>query len=470
MKNINFYTDYFKVDTNIINKVISVALSKGGDFCDLYFQYSESNSLTLEDGVVNKTFAEIDIGVGIRVLKGEQTGFSYTEVLTLESMVKAARMAASIASTSKNIKPIKFKEISPTKYYSEKVRISGVSKKVKLLRELNDKIFSIDKRVVKSSSNIADSTTVILYANSEGVIVGDIRPMARLMSNVIAEDSNKREQNRFDLSGRYGIDYFSEEKLDYIATNAVNSTIELFDAQPIKGGTMEVVLAAGSSGILLHEAIGHGLEADFNKKGSSIFANKMGQRVAKEFVSIVDDGTNNMSRGAINIDDEGVLSQKTFLVRNGILESYLHDRQTAKFYKVKPTGNGRRESFRHLPMPRMRNTYMQPGLNTSEDLIKSVKKGILVETFTNGQVLIGGGDFTFYVKSGYYIENGEKKHPIKDVNIIGNGPQVLSDIVMVANDLKMTEGGWTCGKDGQSVPVSMGLPTTKISKLVVGGN
>lgn len=470
MKNIKFYTDYFKVDTNIVNKVISAALSKGGDFCDLYFQYSESNSLALEDGVVNKTFAEIDIGVGIRVLKGEQTGFSYTEVLTLESMVKAARMAASIASTSKNIKPIKFKEISPARYYSDKIGISGVSKKVKLLRELNDKIFSIDKCVVKSSSSISDSSTVILYANSEGVIVGDIRPMARLMSNVIAEDGYKREQNRFDLSGRYGIDYFSEEKLDYIATNAVNSTIELFDAQPIKGGTMEVVLAAGSSGILLHEAIGHGLEADFNKKGSSIFANKIGQRVAKEFVSIVDDGTNNMSRGAINIDDEGVLSQKTFLVRNGILESYLHDRQTAKYYKVKPTGNGRRESFRHLPMPRMRNTYMLSGQNTPEDLIKSVKKGILVETFTNGQVLIGGGDFTFYVKSGYYIENGEKKHPIKDVNIIGNGPQVLSDIVMVANDLKMTEGGWTCGKDGQSVPVSMGLPTTKISKLVVGGN
>lgn len=232
---------------------------------------------------------------------------------------------------------------------------------------------------------------------------------------------------------------------------------------------MEVVLAAGSSGILLHEAIGHGMEADFNRKDVSIFADKINKPVAESFVSIIDDATNPNIRGSINIDDEGNETEKTYLVENGILKSYLHDRISAKHYNVKPTGNGRRESFRHMPQPRMRNTYMLPGPHKKEEIITSVKKGIFAETFTNGQVFIGAGDFTFYVKSGYLIENGKLTKPIKDINIIGNGPQVLKDIVMVADDFEMAEGGWTCGKNGQGVPVSMGLPTVKVSKITVGG-
>ncbi len=232
---------------------------------------------------------------------------------------------------------------------------------------------------------------------------------------------------------------------------------------------MEVVLAAGGSGILLHEAIGHGMEADFNRKEISIFSDKINKPVAEKFVSIVDDGTNPNMRGSINIDDEANDSQKTFLVEDGILKSYLHDRISAKYYKVEPTGSGRRESFRYAPMPRMRNTYMLPGPHTKEEIIKSVKKGLYTKSFTNGQVFIGAGDFTFYVKSGFLIENGELTKPVKDINIIGNGPEVLENIVMVADDFEMDQGGWICGKNGQSVPVSLGLPTVKVSKITVGG-
>jgi TldD protein len=243
----------------------------------------------------------------------------------------------------------------------------------------------------------------------------------------------------------------------------------LFDAVKPEAGEMEVVLAAGSSGILLHEAIGHGMEADFNRKNVSIFADKINKPVAENFVSIVDDATNPNIRGSVNVDDEGNDTEKTFLVENGILRSYLHDRISAQHYNVKSTGSGRRQSFRYIPQPRMRNTYMLPGPHKKEEIIGSVKKGIYAEMFTNGQVFIGAGDFTFYVKSGYLIEDGKLTKPIKDVNIIGNGPKVLRDIVMVGDDLEMAEGGWTCGKNGQGVPVSMGLPTVKVSKITVGG-
>ena len=249
----------------------------------------------------------------------------------------------------------------------------------------------------------------------------------------------------------------------------VSEVSELFEAVKPEAGEMPVVLSAGSSGILLHEAIGHGMEADFNRKNISIFSDKINKPVAENFVTIVDDGTYPSIRGSINVDDEGNTTEKTFLVENGILRSYMHDRISAKHYNVKPTGSGRRESFRYSPLPRMRNTYMLPGPHKKDEIIESVKKGIYTESFTNGQVFIGAGDFTFYVKSGYLIEDGKLTKPIKDINIIGNGPKVLSDIVMVGDDMKMAEGGWTCGKDGQGVPVSMGLPTVKVSKITVGG-
>jgi TldD protein len=293
--------------------------------------------------------------------------------------------------------------------------------------------------------------------------------MGAISVSVTAEQNGKREQNYFDLSGRRGIEFFTPENINRLAKEPVIRTVALFDAVKPEAGEMEVILAAGSSGILLHEAIGHGMEADFNRKNISIFADKIDKPVAESFVNIVDDATNPNIRGSINVDDEGNSTGKTFLVENGILRSYLHDRISAQHYNVTPTGNGRRESFRSVPQPRMRNTYMLPGPHKKEEIIASVKKGIFAETFTNGQVFIGAGDFTFYVKSGFLIEDGKITKPIKDINIIGNGPKVLKDIVMVADDFQMAEGGWTCGKNGQSAPVSMGLPTVKVSKITVGG-
>lgn len=465
------YLDHFNVTEAMIREVMADALSKGGDYCDLYFQHAISNSIGLEDKLVNRAFTNIDLGVGIRVLKGDQTGYSFTEDLSLQSMKTAARTAAAIADAGKKLPPQKFTMEKIPGYYPIKTswETVGIDKKIPYLESINEKVMAGDSRIIKASVSFSNSTTYNLIVTSEGKMYYDYQPMSQLSAFCTAEQDGKREQNYFDLAGRYGIEFFSPSNIDRIASESVRRTIELFKAVKPEAGEMEVVLAAGSSGILLHEAIGHGMEADFNRKGTSIFSDKIDKKVANDFVTIIDDGTNPNVRGSINIDDEGNDSQKTFLVENGILRSYLHDRISAQHYGVKPTGNGRRQSFRHIVLPRMRNTYMLPGPHKKEEIIKSVKKGIYAETFTNGQVMIGAGDFTFYVKSGFLIENGEITKPIKDVNIIGNGPQVLKDITMVADDFEMAEGGWTCGKDGQGVPVSMGQPTLKVAKITVGG-
>ena len=466
----NFY-ERFGVTEKIIKEVITVALSKGGDYCDVFFQHTLSNYIGLEDKEVNRAYSNVDFGVGIRVLKGDQTGYTFTEEITLKSMKNAANTAANIANSSKKIEPVDFYTHAHPNYYAIKTHWEQVSidTKIPYLQTINDKIFSLDKRVIKSSVSFNDSTTYLLFANSEGRVTYDYQPQTVLSASCTAEQKGERENGSFNLAGRQGIEFFTPENVDKIATETVSRTVELFEAVKPKGGEMEVVLAAGSSGILLHEAIGHGMEADFNRKDISIFSDKIGKKVANDFVTIVDDGTNPNIRGSINIDDEGNDSQNTVLVGNGVMENYLHDRISARHYKVKPTGNGRRESFRHEPMPRMRNTYMLNGPHTKDDIISSTKKGLYAISFSNGQVNIGGGDFTLYVKSGYLIENGKLTEPVKDINIIGNGPDVLSKITMVANDLKMSEGGWTCGKNGQGVPVSQGLPTIKVSSITVGG-
>jgi TldD protein len=300
-------------------------------------------------------------------------------------------------------------------------------------------------------------------------MVADFQPMTTTYVSCTAEQDGRREDGVFGISGRYGLELYKPAFLDRLAGEAVRRTVIMFDAVKPAAGEMEVVLAPATSGILLHEAIGHGMEADFNRKKISIFCDKIGKPVAEKFVSIVDDGTNPQLRGTVNTDDEGNETERTMLVENGILRSFLHDHISAEFYKLKPTGNGRRESFRYAPIPRMRNTYMLPGPHKREEVIGSVKKGLYAEDFTNGEVAIGAGDFTFYVKLGYLIENGKLTRPVKDINIIGNGPQVLSRVTMVADDLKLDEGGWTCGKNGQSMPVQMGLPTVKVSAITVGG-
>jgi TldD protein len=317
--------------------------------------------------------------------------------------------------------------------------------------------------------SLYDSTTYILFCNSEGLISWDYRPLAYLAASTIMEENGRIENSSVSRSFRKGFEFLTPDLVDVLASEAIDKTTLMFKADKPKAGEMEVVMAAGSSGILLHEAMGHSFEADFNRKGTSIFSDKMGKKVAENFVTVVDDGTLPNDRGALNIDDEGIKTEKTVLVQDGILTSYIHDRISAKFYNVKPTGNGRRQNFRNMPLPRMRSTYMENGPHKREEIIASVKKGIFVEDFSNGQVNIGPGDFTFFVKFGYVIENGKLTKPIKDINIIGNGPQALADITMVADDQKIDHGTWTCGKDGQGVPVSMGLPTVKIKKLTVGG-
>jgi TldD protein len=470
-QNLQHYYDHFGVDERLIQQVMSEALSRGGDYCDLFFEHRVSHQIGLEDKAVDRAYSNVDFGVGIRVLKGDQTGYSFTEEITPEAMKQAARTAANIANGTAITKPIALKLHDHPNYYPietpwEQVTIDT---KIPYLQTINEKVFSLDSRIIKCNVFFSNTTSMILIATSEGVVAFDYRPMGQMGANCTAEQNGMREQNGFNLSGRQGIEFFTPKNIDRVATESVKRTVELFDAVKPDAGEMEVILAAGSSGILLHEAIGHGMEADFNRKKISIFADKIEKTVAEPFVSIVDDGTNPNIRGSINIDDEGNPTQKTYLVENGIMRSYLHDRISAAYYKVNPTGSGRRQSFRHIPMPRMRNTYMLPGPHTREDIIRSVKNGLYAEDFTNGQVFIGAGDFTFYVKSGYLVENGELTKPVKDINIIGNGPQVLKDVVMVANDFEMAEGGWTCGKDGQSVPVSMGLPTVKVSKITVGG-
>ena len=468
---IHDYAEHFGVTEQMIQHIIVEGLSKGGDYCDVFFQHNIANYIGLEDNAVNRAYSDISFGVGIRVLKGDQTGYSFSEEISLEAMKSAARTAANIANSTSKTAPVTFESPKLPSYYMIKTPWEEVSinEKIPYLQKINEKVFALDGRIIKSNVWFNDETSYVLFANSEGRITCDYQPMAQLSVSCTAEQDGQKEQNYFDYSGRRGIEFFTPEAINTLAVEAVKRTVSLFDAVKPKAGELPVVLAAGSSGILLHEAIGHGMEADFNRKGTSIFADKIGKKVAKDFVSIVDDGTNPNIRGSINVDDEGNNTECTYMVTGGTMNSYLHDRISAKHYGVKPTGNGRRESFRHMPMPRMRNTYMENGPHKKDEIIESVKYGVYAESFSNGQVMIGAGDFTFYVKSGYLIEDGKLTRPIKDINIIGNGPKVLADIEMVADDLKMAEGGWTCGKNGQGVPVSQGLPTVKVSKITVGG-
>jgi TldD protein len=465
------YLDHFMVDEALINKVMATALSRGGDYCDLYFQHSISNNIRLEDNIVSRASSNIDFGVGIRVLNGDQVGYSFTEEISPEAMSEAALTAANIATSGGIKEPAELSAWTIPSFYEVETRWDqiGVGRKLPVLQRINELLYAGDSRIIKAAVTFTDDNKYILIAGSDGRLVHDYQPMTRIFADCTAEDNGRRESNSVRKGGRFDISYYSEEKIKEVSDEAVARTIDLFEAVKPGSGEMEVVLAAGTSGILLHEAIGHGMEADFNRKNESIFSDKIGKKVAENFVTIVDDGTVPHARGSINVDDEGNVTEKTYLVRDGILRSYLHDKISAEYYGVKPTGNGRRQSFRYSPIPRMRNTYMENGPHEKEEIIQSVKNGLYAETFTNGEVNIGPGDFTFYVKSGRIIKDGKLDRPVKDINIIGNGPDVLRKIVMVANDSYVIEGGGTCGKGGQWAPVSFGLPTTKVSAITVGG-
>jgi TldD protein len=455
----------------MIKEALAAAMAHGADRADVFFQHRVTNTLALEDGEVNRANVNVMLGVGVRAVKGDQTGYGYTEELTRASINGAAATAASIAGGPSRRAPTRLNTGALPDRYPVKIAWDGIGtrEKLPLLMHLNRETFAADPRVKKASMFFSDGMDAILLCDSDGRMIADLQPMTVLYLSCVAEHKGRREQNQYGVAGRAGFEFYSPERLARIVKEAVARTTILFDAAPPEAGEMPVVLAAGSSGILLHEAIGHGMEADFNRKGISIYADKIGKPIAKPFVNIVDDATVDGARGAINVDDEGQPAGRTQLVANGILTTYLHDRISAAHYKVPATGNGRRESYQFAPMPRMRATYMLPGPHQRDEIIASVKKGIYCSNFTNGQVQIGAGDFTFYVKNGFLIEGGKLTRPIKDVNIIGNGPKVLEQIDMVSDDLVIDEGGWTCGKDGQSVPVSQGIPTVRVASITVGG-
>jgi TldD protein len=463
---------HFSVTENDLLKVINEALSKGGNYADIFFEHTFSNNISLRDGEVNRASSNIDFGVGVRVVSGDQTGYAYVENTEISELLKAAKTAASIASMpSKSESPVEIKESRFKSYYKiEKPWLDiSIADKKAFVQRLNDRIFELDSRVIKASVSLNDSTSYILFFNSEGILTWDYRPMSIMYGSCTMEQEGKIENGSASRAYRKGFEFLNSDLIETLAKESVSQTSLMFEAVKPKGGEMPVVMGAGSSGILLHEAIGHTFEADFNRKNVSIFSDRLGKQICPANINVVDDGTIENARGAINFDDEGVESQKTYIVKDGVLESYLHDRISARHYNVALTGNGRRQSFRYAPLPRMRVTYMEQGDTPEADIIASVKQGVYVDNFTNGQVQIGAGDFTFFVKTGYLIENGKLTQPMKDINIIGNGPKALADITMVGNNLKIDEGAWTCGKDGQGVPVGQGLPSVLVSKLTVGG-
>ncbi|MCZ6633737.1 MAG: metallopeptidase TldD-related protein [bacterium] len=465
------FATWFGIDEQIVHRVLSEAMGRGAEFADLYFQHLKTISVGLEDGIINQASSGVDQGVGVRAVVDDQVGYAFSEALDVDAMLQAARTAATIASGDGQVPPQDVSRVETVDYYAldrtwEDV---AVSERLPLVRQVESFCKEMDPAVEKVSAFWYDRDERVLVVTSEGTYASDRRPMAILSCQVTAEKNGQRQSHSASVARREAIDWFTDEELRKVCRKAVDQTMLLFEAVRPPAGELPVVLAAGASGILLHEAIGHGLEADFNRKGTSIYASMMNEKVAPAFVTIVDDGTLANDRGALNVDDEGCLTEKTVLIENGVLRSYLHDRISAKHYGVKPTGSGRRESFRHVPMPRMRSTYMLNGPHTYDEIIQSVDRGIVAETFSNGQVQIGSGDFTFYIKNGWLIEGGKITVPIKDVNIIGNGPEALRNVTMVADDFKLDEAGWTCGKNGQSVPVSLGLPTVLVNQMTVGG-
>jgi len=465
------FITWFNIDEAVIHRVLSEAMGRGAEFADLYFQHVKNTSLTLEDGIVSRANTGIEQGVGVRAVIGDQVGYAFSESLDLDSMLEAARTAATIAADAAKVPPQEIKLVETPDHYpiDRAWETVETTERLPLVQQTEATVRSMEEALEKVSVYWSDSDERVLIAASDGSLCADRRPMATLGCGLTALKNGERQSNGANFSKRVGVDAFDEDRIQEICREAVDRTMILFEARRPPAGEMPVVLAAGASGILLHEAIGHGLEADFNRKGTSIYSTLLNQKVAPDFVTLVDDGGLPHDRGALNVDDEGTPTERTVLIEDGILRTYMHDRISAKHYGVSSTGSGRRQSFRHVPMPRMRCTYMLNGPHTRDEIVAAVDRGIVAETFTNGQVQIGAGDFTFYIKNGYLIEGGKITAPIKDVNIIGNGPEALRHVEMAAADMEIDTGSWTCGKNGQGAPVTQGIPTVLAKSMTVGG-
>ena len=442
------------------------------DYADLYFQYSRSEAWSLDEGIVKSGSFSIDQGVGVRAVAGEKTAFAYSDDISARALADAAGAVRAIAGAGQDGRlPVLTAGAGATRLYAPLDPLASLpaEAKVKLLERLEAHARAVDPRVVQVMASLAGEYEVILVAGSDGRLAADIRPLVRVSISVIVEEKGKREQGGAGGGGRFDYGYFSDTMLQTYAREAVHQAVTNLNAAPAPAGQMTVVLGSGWPGILLHEAIGHGLEGDFNRKGSSTFSGRIGQRVAAPGVTVVDDGTIADRRGSLSIDDEGNPSQRTVLIEDGILQGYMQDSLNARLMGVAPTGNGRRESFAHLPLPRMTNTAMLSGQHDPEEIIRSVKKGIYAANFGGGQVDITNGKFVFSMSEAYLIEDGKVTTPIKGATLIGNGPEALTRVSMIGNDMKLDPGVGTCGKDGQSVPVGVGQPTLRIDGLTVGG-
>jgi TldD protein len=468
----------FGITERDLEGYLSEALSAGGDYADLYFEYLSTSSIGIDEGIVKSANESVTLGVGIRVIAGERTGYAYSDDLSPEKIRKAARVAALIAHGPASIVKTGFTQALKHNLYPmvTSPHEASLAERVDLVKRADAAARAYDHRVFQVIANYADSVREVLMASSDGRLSFDRQPMARMGVAALARETDGVPQQGYSGGGgRVTLDFFLNEKTpEHFAKDAARQAIVQLSAVDAPAGESVVVLGPGWPGILLHEAVGHGLEADFNRKGVSAFSGRIGQQVASPLCTVIDDGTiaqfgGGSRRGSLNVDDEGVPTQKNVLIENGVLRGYLQDTLSARLLKSASTGSGRRESYQHIPMPRMTNTYMLAGQSDPEDIIRSVSKGVYCATFGGGQVDITSGNFVFQATESYLIENGKLTRPVKGATLIGNGPEALKYVSMVGHDLKLDEGVGTCGKEGQSVPVGVGIPTVKIDKMTVGG-
>ena len=443
------------------------------DEADLYFQYTRSEGWSLEEGIVKTGSFSIDQGVGVRAVSGEKTAFAYSDDISKASLLDAARTVRSIGAAAKGgrVKVPTRKVASSRSLYGGLDPIASLNstEKVELLGRVEQMARAKDPRVIQVMAGLASEYDVVMVVRADGTLAADVRPLVRLSVTVIAEQNGRREIGSAGGGGRFGLDHFDDALAQSYVDEAVQCALTNLDARPAPAGEMSVVLGPGWPGILLHEAIGHGLEGDFNRKGSSAFSGRIGQRVAAKGVTVLDDGTIPDRRGSLNVDDEGNPSQRNVLIEDGILKGYIQDGMNARLMGVKPTGNGRRESYAHVPMPRMTNTYMLGGDKSPEEIVASLKKGLYAVNFGGGQVDITSGKFVFSASQAFWVENGKIQYPVKGATLVGNGPDALTRVSLIGNDMQLDPGVGTCGKEGQSVPVGVGQPTLRIDGLTVGG-
>jgi TldD protein len=461
-----------ELDENRVASVLGDVMGHAVDYTDIYFQLTREESWALEDGIVKDGAHSIEQGVGVRALAGEKTGFAYSDEVMLPALLEAAHAARAISRSGAGGSVQAWHATGGRGLYPavDPVESLADDDKVKLLEQIDREARSLDSRITQVMASLSASHDIVLVMASDGTLAGDVRPLVRLNVSVIIEQDGRREQGYAGGGGRFAYtEFLASERWRALVKEAVRTAQVNLDAVPAPAGTMTVVLGAGWPGVLLHEAVGHGLEGDFNRKGTSAFSGRIGQQVAARGVTIVDDGTLAARRGSLNVDDEGTPTQCTTLIEDGCLRGYLQDKLNARLMGVKPTGNGRRESFAALTLPRMTNTYMLPGQHAPEEIIASVDKGLYCRNFGGGQVDITSGKFVFSASEAYLIENGRITRPVKGATLIGNGPEVMTRVSMIGNDLKLDDGVGTCGKEGQEVPVGVGQPTLRVDALTVGG-